>query len=157
MNRTCYRCKCVFPLEAFKKDKRATLGYGYTCIPCARALARQYASKATEAQKEAARNQRRQMVLRAQLYICNYLVGKVCSDCGEDDLELLDFDHTDSSTKTLDVCTLVRRGSIKKLQAEIARCDIVCCSCHRKRTNRRGNYYRYRFVLGNLQELISEP
>jgi hypothetical protein len=49
----------------------------------------------------------------------------------------MDFDHRDPSTKAKNVPRLIM-GSIERMLAEAAKCDIVCANCHRLRTfNRR--------------------
>jgi len=46
----------------------------------------------------------------------------------------MDFDHRDPSTKTARVPALVGRAGIRRILAEVAKCDIVCANCHRLRT-----------------------
>lgn len=48
----------------------------------------------------------------------------------------MDFDHRPGETKLFDIC-LGYRYSRKKLDAEIAKCDVVCANCHRDRTYKR--------------------
>lgn len=61
-----------------------------------------------------------------------------CADCGERDPVVLDFHHRDPSTKTFsfgETAQLLR--SRKRLAEEMAKCDVVCSNCHRRRhTNR---------------------
>jgi hypothetical protein len=76
------------------------------------------------------------------LAFLEYLRDKVCSDCGISDPRVLEFDHRDPTEKTLEVSILVRRAGKKKLNEEIAKCDIVCCNCHRIRTLTRMNSKR---------------
>jgi hypothetical protein len=57
-----------------------------------------------------------------------------CVDCGLDDILVLEFDHV-RGVKERNVSKLVREGrSLRRLQAEIAKCDVRCASCHRRRT-----------------------
>lgn len=63
-----------------------------------------------------------------------YLSVHPCVDCGEDDLIVLEFDHV-RGNKSGNVSELARKGcSSKKLQKEIAKCEIRCCNCHRRKT-----------------------
>lgn len=62
-----------------------------------------------------------------------------CQDCGEKDPIVLEFDHRDPSSKT-------RKKSVRthnpihpclnweRLLIEIAKCDVRCAKCHRRRT-----------------------
>jgi len=58
-----------------------------------------------------------------------------CADCGEKYLYyVMDFDHV-RGKKLFNVGRLVNRGtSLKVLQTEMDKCDIVCSNCHRIRT-----------------------
>ena len=58
-----------------------------------------------------------------------------CADCHTNyPTYVMDFDHLDPSLKEFEV----GRGlyvSIKRLEAEIAKCEVVCANCHRERTH----------------------
>lgn len=57
---------------------------------------------------------------------------KECCYCGEKDERCLDFHHLGDKTQT--VCQLVRdAASIENIKAEIAKCEVVCSNCHKKR------------------------
>lgn len=66
------------------------------------------------------------------------LKKKPCMDCGGIfPPECMDFDHL--SNKVASISHLVRKSSIKRLQSEIDKCDLVCSNCHRIRTKKRIN------------------
>jgi hypothetical protein len=48
----------------------------------------------------------------------------------------MDFDHRDGATKLFEL-NAVARKTVKDILSEIAKCDVVCANCHRKRTHRR--------------------
>jgi hypothetical protein len=80
-------------------------------------------------------------VAEAQAFVLAYLRARPCVDCGERDPVVLEFDHL--GAKRSEISTLVRRGVRHAvLGAEIAGCDVVCASCHRRRTARRGRWRR---------------
>ena len=59
-----------------------------------------------------------------------------CKDCGEVFPPVcMDFDHVRGAKKG-NVSQMVMR-KLSKLEAEIAKCDIVCANCHRIRTHER--------------------
>jgi 5-methylcytosine-specific restriction endonuclease McrA len=63
------------------------------------------------------------------------LLRSNCVDCGLGDLVVLEFDHM--TDKRCSVPSLARRGSsLARLQREIAKCQIRCANCHRRRTSR---------------------
>ena len=60
-----------------------------------------------------------------------------CADCGGVFAQCaMDFDHRDPSSKVRSVTRMIN-GSIEKMLAEAAKCDIVCANCHRLRTFQR--------------------
>ncbi len=71
--------------------------------------------------------------MRARLY--SQEAKKVpCVDCGISyPYYVMDFDHREE--KTTEINKLVKGGpSLKTLQKEIDKCDVVCSNCHRIRT-----------------------
>lgn len=74
-----------------------------------------------------------------------YLTKHPCIDCGETDPIVLDFDHKDSESKFLGVCQLIgSRYTWKTILAEISKCSVRCANCHRRRTAKQFNHFRYR-------------
>lgn len=64
-----------------------------------------------------------------------YLLEHPCVDCGEADPIVLDFDHTDATTKIANISRMVRdRVKWERMLEEIAKCQIRCANCHRRRT-----------------------
>jgi hypothetical protein len=69
----------------------------------------------------------------AAAFVDEYLRDQACLDCGLRDADVLEFDHREE--KTANLSALVGWGtSISRLRSEIARCDVVCVNCHRRRT-----------------------
>jgi hypothetical protein len=63
-----------------------------------------------------------------------------CVDCGQHyPYYVMDFDHREGEEKISNVADLNfhRRTSLRRLIAEIAKCDVVCANCHRERTHQR--------------------
>lgn len=59
--------------------------------------------------------------------------GYACLVCGDDHPAALDFHHRDPTTKTKGVAQLVCLGYGRDtIIAEVAKCDPLCASCHRK-------------------------
>ena len=57
---------------------------------------------------------------------------------------MLDFDHV--GDKVADVSALVRTHlwPWERVLGEIAKCEVVCANCHRRRTAQRAGSFRYR-------------
>lgn len=78
-----------------------------------------------------------------------YLQDHPCTDCGEPDIVVLQFDHT-SDDKTDEIGRMLQDGvSWKRLLTEMAKCEVVCANCHIRRTARRhGGWYRLQWASG---------
>jgi hypothetical protein len=82
-------------------------------------------------------------VARNFAHLDSILRSSGCVDCGERDPVVLEFDHI--GPKRAKVTTLAWFGcSLQTIDAEIARCQIRCASCHRRVTAQRGRHYRAR-------------
>lgn len=63
--------------------------------------------------------------------------NKPCLDCKiKYPHYVMDFDHRNSSEKKFSVANALRTGgiSLKRIQKEIEKCDLICANCHRIRT-----------------------
>lgn len=64
------------------------------------------------------------------------LKSKPCTDCKcSYPYYVMDYDHLDTTTKSGLVSLLRRHLSWKRLEIEIAKCELVCANCHRIRTH----------------------
>jgi hypothetical protein len=77
---------------------------------------------------------------RIRAYINNHLKANPCVDCGETDIVVLEFDHI-GDDKHFSISDATRHGySIKNIEKEIAKCEVRCANCHRKKTYERGGW-----------------
>lgn len=95
--------------------------------------------KAAHLAKVTARNDRVKQEKRA--WLINYLEERPCVDCGESDPVVLEFDHVRGEKKANVSGLMGRRGSLIRLQEEVAKCEVRCANCHRRVTARRGGWY----------------
>jgi hypothetical protein len=73
---------------------------------------------------------------RTRAFIAAHLKANPCIDCGETNIIVLEFDHLHS--KDFNISDATRKGvGIKKLKNEIAKCEVRCANCHRKKTYER--------------------
>jgi hypothetical protein len=74
--------------------------------------------------------------------VFEYLRANPCTDCGETDISVLEFDHRDRALKELTVAELITQGySLERVMREIAKCDVRCANCHRRRTAKQLGWY----------------
>jgi hypothetical protein len=72
---------------------------------------------------------------RKRVLVIEHLLTHPCVDCGQSDIRVLDFDHI-RGKKINNISHMVRRGNTKWkiVEDEIAKCEVRCANCHRKRT-----------------------
>ena len=80
-------------------------------------------------------------IAKQKAYLAQYLrdlkTKTPCVDCGINyPYYVMDFDHV-RGVKQANVMELVSTLSKKKIDEEIAKCEIVCSNCHRIRTHMR--------------------
>ena len=77
-------------------------------------------------------NARRKAEKRLQVRAYKKEVG--CASCGyKDNPDILHFHHKDPSTKINNISRMLGKNhSMEKIKEEIAKCDLLCISCHHK-------------------------
>jgi mono/diheme cytochrome c family protein len=132
--RRCGRCHRDLPLASFNRHRD---GHQWWCREC---YATYFRSKGQlhRDQSRSARTRRRK---EARRFVDEYAADRHCSDCGESDAAVLEFDHLRG--KRGNVADLIRAGaSVRRLERELANCDVVCANCHRIRTATRAGSWR---------------
>lgn len=72
---------------------------------------------------------------RNRQWLIDFLRTQQCVDCGNKDIEVLQFDHRDRELKTKMVHKFIY-SSIERMKEEVDKCDIRCANCHIKRSRR---------------------
>jgi hypothetical protein len=136
----CCTCHQTKPIAEFHKRSASPDGRQARCRECAREhyavnverLRRVSDERITRVRAD---NQRR---------LADHLAAHPCVDCGEDDLRVLDFDHRQGVVKRANIARMLASVSWKVIETEIAKCDVRCANCHRRRTSERGSWWRER-------------
>jgi hypothetical protein len=71
------------------------------------------------------------------------LLKHPCIDCGETDPVVLDFDHV-RGIKRKAVALMIKDFSWENIQLEIEKCEVRCANCHRRKTSKENNSFKYR-------------
>ena len=85
----------------------------------------------------------KQQKLREELrkFVDSVKASVACVDCNRSfDPCQMDFDHRPGTEKKASVSNFAALGSKKNVEIEMAKCDLVCVLCHRKRTHNRNEY-----------------
>lgn len=130
----CGRCGHTLPVEAFN---RLGVGRQHYCRECFRRYHR--AHRDEQRKLTDARTRARAAVART--HVLDVLSERPCADCGAGDPVVLEFDHVGKKREHLSVM-VCRGNSLTHIAEEIARCDVVCVNCHRRRTARRAGWRR---------------
>lgn len=136
--RVCGKTKPLieFPLRSLKRQTRQ-----WICLLCQREYTNDWYSRNRKQQIANAKERSRHATAELKSRVREYLLGHPCVDCGESDADVLDFDHL--RHKKANVSTLVQSAvSWNALVREIAKCEVRCANCHRRRTARNLSYYR---------------
>ena len=94
---------------------------------------RRYYERNKAAVKAKARAHTRETRNKVREWLLSYLLTHPCVDCGEADPIILEFDHT--KDKEFNIGEANSLGiSLKRVKLEVAKCDVRCANCHRKKT-----------------------
>lgn len=128
----CGKCKISKIPDDFPRRSASKDDCGPWCTLCKRAYDNnRYAE--VPARRHAVTARREAVVGKSRQHVIEYLHAHPCSDCGIDDIVVLEFDHL--RDKTANISSLISLGrSYAELDAEMAKCEVVCANCHRKRT-----------------------
>jgi len=79
---------------------------------------------------------------RRRAFILDHLRQNPCVDCGETDPIVLEFDHVgEEGSKDFNISDAIRLGyGLQRIIDEIAKCQVRCANCHRKRTYERAGW-----------------
>lgn len=84
--------------------------------------------------KEYHRERRVNQQARIRGWLKEIKANLACSECGETHPACLDFHHRNPAEKVFTIANAVQLGlSRARLEAEIAKCDVLCANCHRKK------------------------
>jgi hypothetical protein len=144
VTKRCCTCGQERPLSDFNRRASSEDGLQFRCRACSREWYER--NKIAHVQNVVRRNRGFRVQLTA--LIGDYLLGHPCVDCGEADIRCLEFDHRDRSTKKDNVARMMASAlPWHFILEEIAKCDVRCANCHRRRTTEQFNSWRHRFFL----------
>lgn len=130
MQKRCTKCDTWRPMDQF-----ARRGHGLQswCRLCVRS--RDHAAyRANDSRRRSMATAREASHARVRGYLLDYLRAHPCVDCGEGDIVVLQFDHV-RGVKVIELARL-RGCSLKRVMAEVAKCEVRCGNCHRRKTVR---------------------
>ena len=127
----CRKCGLSRPLSEF--HRRGASGTQAWCKPCRRDYDRAYHFR-TRPLRLAQKQRRRKQLTN---WYRSLKSSVACADCGRH--AAMEWDHLPGSEKVAEVSTLFRRGRMRALRTELAKCELVCANCHAVRSFERIN------------------
>lgn len=138
--RKCGRCGSEKPVEDFAWRRKAKEQRDNYCRPCRAEYKQEHYAANRQRYIDSAHSRRQKMVLERFTYLVAYLREHPCTDCGETDPIVLEFDHL--RDKEFGIAKGLRDHGWQSVLDEMTKCDVVCANCHRRRTARRGGFMR---------------
>ena len=135
--------RCNISKEATEFRKRSAVSHGLTawCKQCFSEYDRERYKNSDKERQRKKRNQKL-VIEKSRNYIWEYLSNNPCIQCGESDPVVLEFDHVDRNTKVNNVSELLK-FSIEKVKKEIEKCQVLCANCHRRKTAKQFNTWKF--------------
>lgn len=127
MEKRCYKCNLVKPLEEFHKNSSKPDGRQNICKVCRIVYHRKHYLKNKDSYIES-KNKRLNFLKE---FVFKIKRKNQCSKCSEKRWYVLDFHHLKNKDKS--ISDLISAGvSLKLLKKEIRKCIILCANCHRE-------------------------
>lgn len=133
-------CQETRPVEDFAWRRIADNVRDSYCRPCRAEYKRRHYAAHKERYKANAQFYTWKMALVRTAWLFDYFKSHHCVDCGESDPLVLEFDHL--RDKSFNIATGMRKKNWGAVVAEIAKCEVVCANCHRRRTILRAGFAR---------------
>ncbi len=131
----CSTCKRRRSTSTFNRNAAKPDGLQATCRDCGKVYSKAYYKGHAPKMRKQITAKNKERMNRVKRKVHEYLVDHPCVDCEESDLVVLEFDHRDGEEKVTEIGTMLKnRYSWTRIEAEIAKCDVRCANCHRRKT-----------------------
>jgi hypothetical protein len=137
----CTRCGTVKPLKEFHWHRKAKGQRNSYCRSCQAAYKQEHYARNRERYLENAAAWARKAVREWNEFLISYFKEHPCTDCGQTDPLVLEFDHV-RGEKRFQISDGPRLRSRGALIEEMKKCEVVCANCHRRRTAERVGFAR---------------
>lgn len=143
IQKVCTKCKCEKEISEFPFRNKLKETYHSYCLSCGREAVKKHYSVNIQKYVDKARTRRKRVVGEINEMLYEYLTTHPCVDCGESDPVVLEFDHV-RGKKAYDISSLGwRLCSWESILKEIAKCEIRCANCHRRKTAKNFNWFKF--------------
>jgi hypothetical protein len=133
--RRCGRCGALKAEDEFAWRRKARGQRDNLCRPCRSDYHREHYEANRQRYVDQARARKQALAVERTTYLIEFFKTHPCVDCGEEDPVVLEFDHL--ADKSFSIGQALPYRNWQRILEEIAKCEVVCANCHRRRTARR--------------------
>ena len=133
-------CKVEQLKENFNKNSRKFDGLQVDCRNCKKEYQKKWYFKNKKKHIDNCCIIRKNCVNENKKRIFDFLEKNPCVDCGETDPVVLEFDHQKDKINCI---SRLITSSWNILEKEIKKCEVRCANCHRRKTAKDFNWYKY--------------
>ena len=101
------------------------------CRPCRSAYGKEHYAANRQRYIGQAATRKRALAIERTGYLLRYFATHPCTDCGETDAVVLEFDHL--ADKLFNIGQVLPYRNWQTILDEIEKCEVVCANCHRRR------------------------
>jgi hypothetical protein len=135
VERRCARCGEIKNVSNFNWRRIGRGELDTYCRPCRSAYGKQHYAANRQRYIDLEAKRKRARAMKRMHYLLEYFRLHPCVDCGEVDPLVLEFDHI--RDKSFDIGAGLPDRNWESILREIAKCEVVCANCHRRRTAER--------------------
>jgi hypothetical protein len=138
----CTKCEAEKNPEEFAFKSKAKGTRHSQCKECHKLYSKGHYNDNLIYYKDKSRKSKTIVKVRNKEFVNNYLLANPCIDCGERDIEVLQFDHKELIGNGAKRVYSYMDGSLENLKKEIAKCEPRCGNCHIRRTRKQLGWFR---------------
>ncbi len=144
MEKICTRCKQERDAESDFNWKVKNRGIRHSrCKLCQSQISKEHYENNKQVYGARVRARGSTVIPENRKKLIEYLVHHPCVDCGQTDVHTLEFDHV-RGEKLGHISKMIRMAcSWATIEAEIAKCEVRCASCHRIKTGESISSWRH--------------
>lgn len=138
----CSTCKLAKDPSEFNKNKRKKDGLQTICRECHKKSSKDHYGKNKTQHKNTVYQAKLENIRILKEYSIKHLSSHPCVDCGEPDIVVLEYDHV-RGVKRANISFMIQHSySLDSLIEEIAKCDVRCANCHKRKSAKQLGYYK---------------
>lgn len=142
----CTRCKIEKSLTEFNFKIKSLNKLSAHCKECSRSYIKNHYNNNKDYYLKKARKRNLKIRDEVREFVRQYLKKHPCVDCGEEDILVLEFDHLHD--KLLSISKMISGyNHLEQVKLEIAKCEVRCANCHRRKTAKQFGWFRYKLPL----------